>query len=141
MPVIFKLIGTASVIYPIGIFDEAHATGNPITKFGAEEEWISKGAAAGKQRRSGDILTYRGCELRDLRMRSRLRLFVGAEAPESAAYQEPEVSMKLGELTRILADAIIWDRTWIADFADDDVRISADLFEVLSNYSQMRPSA
>ena len=74
-------------------------------------------------------------------MRSRLRLFVGAEAPESAAYQEPEVSMKLGELTRILADAIIWDRTWITDFADDDVRISADLFEVLSTYSQMRPSA
>ena len=62
-------------------------------------------------------------------------------APESAAYQEPEVSMKLGELTRILADAIIWDRTWVADFAEDDVRISADLFEVLSNYSRMRPSA
>ena len=79
--------------------------------------------------------------LKDSRMRSRLRLFVGAEAPESAAYQEPEVSMKLGELTRILADAIIWDRTWIADFADDDVRISADLYEVLSTYSQMRPSA
>ena len=74
-------------------------------------------------------------------MRSRLRLFVGAEASELATYQDPEVSMKLGELTRILADAIIWDRTWIADFADDDVRISADLFEVLSTYSQMRPSA
>lgn len=74
-------------------------------------------------------------------MRSRLRLFVGAEAPEATVYSEPEVSMKLGELTRILADAIIWDRTWIADFADDDVRISADLFEVLSSYSQMRPSA
>lgn len=74
-------------------------------------------------------------------MRSRLRLFVGAEAPEVTDYQEPEVSMKLGQLTRILADAIIWDRTWIADFADDDVRISADLFEVLSTYAQMRPSA
>lgn len=74
-------------------------------------------------------------------MRSRLRLFVGAEAPEMTAYREPEVSMKLGELTRILADAIIWDRTWIADFADDDVKISNDLFEVLSTYSQLRPSA
>ncbi len=74
-------------------------------------------------------------------MRSRLRLFVGADAPEMPVYPEPEVSMKLGELTRILADAIIWDRTWIADFADDDVRISTDLFEVLSTYSQMRPSA
>ena len=74
-------------------------------------------------------------------MRSRLRLFVGAEAPEATDYSAPEVSMKLGELTRILADAIIWDRTWIADFADDDVRISSDLFEVLSSYSQLRPSA
>ena len=74
-------------------------------------------------------------------MRPRLRLFVGAEAPEVSVFPEPEVSMKLGELTRILADAIIWDRTWIADFADDDIRISADLFDVLSSYSQMRPSA
>ena len=74
-------------------------------------------------------------------MRSRLRLFVGAEAPDSTVDPEPEISMKLGELTRILADAIIWDRTWIADFADDDVRISSDLFEVLSSYSQLRPSA
>ena len=74
-------------------------------------------------------------------MRSRLRLFVGAEAPEMTVYHEPEVSMKLGELTRILADAIIWDRTWIADFADDEIKISADLFEILSSYSQMRPSA
>lgn len=74
-------------------------------------------------------------------MRSRLRLFVGAEAPDETVYPEPEVSIKLGELTRILADAIIWDRTWIADFADDDVRVSSDLFEMLSSYSQMRPSA
>lgn len=74
-------------------------------------------------------------------MRPRLRLFVGAEAPEISVLPEPEVSMKLGELTKILADAIIWDRTWIADFADDDIRISADLFDVLSSYSQMRPSA
>ena len=74
-------------------------------------------------------------------MRPRLRLFVGEKAPEVTIFPEPEVSMKLGELTRILADAIIWDRSWIADFAEDDVKISADLFEVLSTYSQMRPSA
>ena len=74
-------------------------------------------------------------------MRPRLRLFVGAEAPEVSVFPEPGVSMKLGELTRILADAIIWDRTWIVDFADDEIRISADLFDVLSSYSQMRPSA
>ncbi len=74
-------------------------------------------------------------------MRPRLRLFVGSDEPETMAFPEPEVSIKLGELTRILADAIIWDRTWVTDFADDDVKISADLYEILSMYSQMRPSA
>jgi len=54
---------------------------------------------------------------------------------------EPEVAIKLGELTRILADAMIWDRTWVQDFAEDEVRISADLYEVLTTYAQMRPSA
>ena len=74
-------------------------------------------------------------------MRPRLRLFLGDEESDSTMLQEPEVSVKLGEFTRILADAMIWDRTWVSDFADDDVRISADLFEILSAYSQMRPSA
>jgi hypothetical protein len=74
-------------------------------------------------------------------MRPRLRLFVGADETESTSFPEPEVSLKLGELTRILADAIIWDRTWVADFADDDVKISPDLYEVLSTYSQLRPTA
>lgn len=74
-------------------------------------------------------------------MRPRLRLFVGADEQESLSFPEPEVSIKLGELTRILADAIIWDRTWISDFADDDIRISSDLFEVLSSYAHLRPTA
>ena len=74
-------------------------------------------------------------------MRPRLRLFVGADEPDSLSFPEPEVSIKLGELTRILADAIIWDRTWISDFADDDIRISSDLFEVLSSYAHLRPTA
>ena len=74
-------------------------------------------------------------------MRPRLRLFVGADESESLSFPEPEVSMKLGELTKILADAIIWDRTWISDFADDDIRVSSDLFEVLSSYAHLRPTA
>ncbi|MFN8707828.1 MAG: hypothetical protein ACK50J_14215 [Planctomyces sp.] len=80
-------------------------------------------------------------QLKDERMRPRLRLFVGADEQQATAAAEPEVSIRLEELTRILADAIIWDRSWIHDFGDDEVRISSDLFEVLSAYSQMRPSA
>lgn len=74
-------------------------------------------------------------------MRPRLKLFIAADEPETLTFPEPEVSIKLGELTRILADAMIWDRTWVADFADDEVRISSDLFEVLSTYAHLRPSA
>ena len=74
-------------------------------------------------------------------MRPRLRLFVGADETGMMTLPEPEVAIKLGELTRILADAMIWDRTWVQDFAEDEVRISADLYEVLTTYAQMRPSA
>lgn len=74
-------------------------------------------------------------------MRPRLRLFTGADEPDTSTIGEPEVTIKLEELTRILTDAIIWDRTWIQDFAEDDVRISSDLFEVLSAYAHLRPSA
>lgn len=78
---------------------------------------------------------------KEKRMRPRLRLFLGAEEPETVTLPEPEVSIKLGELARILSDAMIWDRTWVSDFSDDEVRISSDLFEVLSAYSHLRPSA
>ncbi len=74
-------------------------------------------------------------------MRPRLRLFTGSDEPENTALQEPEATIRLGELTRILSDAIIWDRTWVTDFADDEVRVSSDLYEILSLYSRMKPSA
>ncbi|HAP07496.1 MAG TPA: hypothetical protein DCR20_06700 [Planctomycetaceae bacterium] len=74
-------------------------------------------------------------------MRPRLRLFTGSEDSESTMLHEPEATIKLGELTRILSDAIIWDRTWVSDFADDEVKVSADLYEILSLYSRMKPSA
>ena len=53
----------------------------------------------------------------------------------------PDTMGHLQAAVRILADAMIWDRTWVSDFADDDVQISADLYEVLTTYAQMRPSA
>lgn len=72
-------------------------------------------------------------------MRPRLRLYTGDDSSPSVA--DPPVSMRLGEITRILSDAIHWDRTWLQDFEDDQVQVSADLYEVLTYYSHMRPSA
>lgn len=71
-------------------------------------------------------------------MRPRLKLFFGDDQPAVAA---PEVTMNLGEFTRILRDAIEWDSTWLQDFSGDTVQISTDLYEILSMYSHLRPSA
>jgi hypothetical protein len=72
-------------------------------------------------------------------MRPRLRLFTGDG--ESTAIAEPQVSVRLGEITRVLADAFRSNRRWLNDFADDEVQISEDLYEVLSAYWHLRPSA
>lgn len=73
-------------------------------------------------------------------MRQRLRLFI-EEDGLGDELKQPEVSMDLQEFSKILQDATLWDRAWLKDLADEQVRISADLYEVLTMYSQMRPSA
>jgi hypothetical protein len=73
-------------------------------------------------------------------MRRRLRLFIDNDGLDEELKQ-PEVSMELQEFTQILKDAIVWDRAWLNDLGDEQVRISSDLYEVLVTYSQMRPSA
>ena len=72
-------------------------------------------------------------------MRPRLRLFTGKDTVDTVA--EPDVNIRLGEITNILADAVRSDRTWLSDFENDDVKISSDLYEVLSSYWHLRPSA
>jgi len=72
-------------------------------------------------------------------MRHRLRLYTGEE--EQNAVSEPKTTVKLGEIVGILAEAVRYDRVWLQDFEDDDVEISADLYEVLSAYWNLRPSA
>ena len=74
-------------------------------------------------------------------MRQRLRLFIGEDERVGTELKQNEVSIELQELTRILSDAIIWDRSWVKDLADEEVKISSDLYEVLTAYSQLRPSA
>lgn len=74
-------------------------------------------------------------------MRQRLRLFIGEDELSDTGFGTPEVSMELSEFTKILSDAVVWDRSWLADLADERVKVSADLYEVLMAYSQMRPSA
>ena len=72
-------------------------------------------------------------------MRPRLRIFIGDDCETDIA--EQQVSVRLGEIARILTEATHWDRTWLSDFEDDEVQVSENLYEVLSAYSHLRPSA
>ena len=78
---------------------------------------------------------------------SRLRLYCGPEdsvapALTKTAQGTPCVTVPLGEVLPMLADAANARRTWLEDFAEDEVTISTDLYEVLLAYQYYRrPSA
>lgn len=72
-------------------------------------------------------------------MRPRLRLYTGENV--SDRFGSPKVSVPLGELAQVLNEAARWNRAWIHDFSEDNVEVSADLYEILSTYWHLRPSA
>lgn len=79
-------------------------------------------------------------------MRPSLRLYTGETSATAVSepglmLAEPEVTVSLGQICQILADAVKTRRAWLNDFADDRVQISADLYDVLSTYWNLRPSA
>jgi hypothetical protein len=71
---------------------------------------------------------------------SRLKIF----DPEDRIVRPRKSKMKrvrLKQIVRVLFDAAQSNRTWLSDFAEDEVKISADLYEVLTLYRRLRPSA
>ena len=75
----------------------------------------------------------------------KLRVYSGpteTEVRPAADAQGNAVTVALGEILPLLADAVQSRRTWLDDFATDDVTISTDLYEVLLAYRHFRrPSA
>ncbi len=71
-------------------------------------------------------------------MRPQLRLYTGGN---DCSVAEPPVSVKLSELTRVLLESAEWDKTWMQDFSNDDIQVSADLYEIISHFTHLRPSA
>ncbi len=72
-------------------------------------------------------------------MRHRLRLFTGED--DAAQAVDENVTVRLGDISRALLDATRWNRTWLNDFADDEIQVSSDLYEILSAYMRLRPGA
>ena len=80
--------------------------------------------------------------------RPHLRIYYGPETttPASSASSHSEspdqVTIPLGDVFPLLADAVRSERTWLRDFANDEITISSDLYEVLLAYQHYRrPSA
>ena len=77
----------------------------------------------------------------------RLRIYYGpsdeaTQTPETSAPVQENVTLPLSEVFPLLADAVQSERTWLRDFADDEVTISTDLYEVILAYQHYRrPSA
>ena len=69
-------------------------------------------------------------------------------------YSEPDLSLRdfsvveesadrgiqvtLGDILPLLADAVASNRTWLTDFADDEITITSDLHDVLQAYRHFR---
>jgi hypothetical protein len=62
----------------------------------------------------------------------------GSVVETVAAASSQRVAVPLGEILPMLIDAANTNRAWLQDFADDEVAISADLYEVLTAYQQLR---
>jgi hypothetical protein len=80
-------------------------------------------------------------------MATHLRIYRGpadervAEAPAKGGAKN-EVTVSVGEVLPLLAEAVASRRTWLRDFENDPLTISADLYEVLLAYQYFRrPSA
>ena len=78
--------------------------------------------------------------------RCRLRVYYGPESDSTTsvatADNESTVRARVGEIFPLLVDAVRNERTWLRDFADDEITISTDLYEVILAYQHCRrPSA
>ena len=81
-----------------------------------------------------------------------LRIYCGAQGSDAEAssphqadkvpHQADKVTVPLCEIFPLLADAVDSKRTWLEDFGDDEISISADLYDVILSYQHFRrPSA
>ncbi len=75
-----------------------------------------------------------------------LRVYSGPPEEESTVdvlqTKAATVTVPLGEVLPMLADAVRSDRTWLRDFQQEEITISMDLYEVILAYQfYRRPSA
>lgn len=74
-----------------------------------------------------------------------LRIYRGpadkTTAVRPASTSPATITVNVGEVLPLLADAVASKRTWLSDFEQDEITISADLYEVLLAYKYYRHPA
>lgn len=76
-------------------------------------------------------------------MARNLRIYRGpdddtAQALAASNRAPATVTATVGEVLPLLAEAVASQRTWLQDFENDNITISADLYEVLLAYQYFR---
>jgi len=67
---------------------------------------------------------------------------LGNTGVATAPVGRQNVTLPLMDILPLIGDAVRSERTWLGDFADDEITISMDLYEVLLAYQHYRrPSA
>lgn len=83
-------------------------------------------------------------------MRPRFRIVPETEHANSSEHTRVQparpsgqelISVPLGDILEPLTEALRTNRTFVRDFADDEIRISADLFDALTTFQRMRAGA
>jgi hypothetical protein len=79
--------------------------------------------------------------------RPQLRVYFSPEesqesvlATGSQPVRQP-VTVRLGEVLPLLAEAVQTGRLWVQDFADEPITLSPDLYEVLLAYQELKQTA
>lgn len=78
---------------------------------------------------------------------SQLRVYLGRETDSSTKILPAQsttantITLPLGDVLPLLADAVATRRTWLRDFEDDQITVSSDLYEVLLAYQQYRQAS
>ncbi len=74
-------------------------------------------------------------------MAARLRVYPSSEEAPYPDLPAPAVGIQLRDLLPLVALAQRQNYLWLQDFLDDEVRVTADLYEVLRAFRSYRPSA
>jgi hypothetical protein len=74
-------------------------------------------------------------------MAVQLRVYPASREAPSSDRPAPAVGVRLRDLLPLVAMAHRHNYLWLQDFLDDEVRVTADLYEVLRTFRSYRPSA